>query len=194
MIFASPAIPRFLLPVLLLFALLLFTAAPGQAAPSAATEKNADILGNIPGIGTQSPAASPTPSSTPGTFDLILNMFAGLALVLALIAATAWLLRRYGVDKIVPGKNDSIRILSSKSLGNRRSLFLVRVRGQTLLLGVTPQNINTLTEVQEMEGEWAQPPETIAPQPGASPSFKRHLGRSIQETITDDPHPESNRR
>ncbi len=42
-------------------------------------------------------------------------------------------------------------------LAKSTSLMLIRVRGQTLLLGVTPQSVNCLTEIHEMEGEWAQP-------------------------------------
>jgi flagellar biosynthetic protein FliO len=111
----------------------------------------------------------------------IMKMLGALAFVLATIAVAFWLFRKFVPQgKSRSPRSDAIRIISTKLLGGRRSLMLIRVRGQTLLLGVTPQSINCLTEVQEVEGEWAQP--------GGAPSssFEKELTRqSPKETPTD---------
>lgn len=103
----------------------------------------------------------------------ILKMLGALAFVLATIAIAFWLFRKFiPQGKSGNPRSDAIRIISTKMLGGRRSLMLIRVRGQTLLLGVTPQSINCLTEVQEVEGEWAQPSGT-----SSSSTFDKELTR-----------------
>jgi flagellar protein FliO/FliZ len=112
---------------------------------------------------------------------LLLKMLGALALVLGLILLAGYLLKRYGgASGISSDRSDSIRVVATKMLGARRSLMLVRVRGQTLLLGLTPQSINCLTEIHEVEGEWAQPATTEG---AAATSFDQHLGRFVNQTI-----------
>jgi flagellar biogenesis protein FliO len=67
-------------------------------------------------------------------------------------------------------------------LSGRRSLMLVRVRGQTLLLGVTSQSINCLTEIHEMEGEWARPADNEG---AVSSPFEQKLGKFVDQTINE---------
>ena len=131
-------------------------------------------------------ARSGAPGGPPGPAALLLRMFAALALVLGLVIAAAYLLKRYGgrlMGTTPAGRADAIRIVSTKLLGGRRSLMLVRVRGQTLLLGVTPQAINCLTEIHDLEGEWAQPADSEGPAPTP---FERHLGRNVDRTVGPD--------
>ena len=116
-----------------------------------------------------------------------LRMLGALALVLGLILLIAYLARRFlplqGTG--LSGRADVIRIVATKMLGGRRSLMLVRVRGQTLLLGLTPQSIQCLTEIQEVEGEWAQPTEESPA--GASSAFNRQLDNLIHPSKEDQP-------
>lgn len=117
---------------------------------------------------------------------VLLKTLGSLAIVLALLMLAAYLLKRYGgrlTGAGPAGRADTIRIVSTKLLGGRRSLMLIRVRGQTLLLGVTPQAINCLTEIQELEGEWAQPAEGEG---AVAAPFERHLGRAVDRTIGKD--------
>lgn len=118
--------------------------------------------------------------------DAILRMVGALALVLALIVLTGLALRRYAkIPGSTSGRSDSIRVVATKMLDGRRSLMLVRVRGQTLLLGLTPQSIHCLMEIHEIEGEWAQP----ADGQGASAppsSFDNQLGKFVNQSIADE--------
>ena len=72
----------------------------------------------------------------------ILEVFAGLAVVVALVFGLAILLRR--VNMIRPAGAGRLRILESVPLGTREKLVLVEVDGQALLLGLAPGRIQAL--------------------------------------------------
>jgi len=165
-------------------ALLLLAVGPTQADDS--VEFGAGPNGYIGSLDSDSGAESVT-GEPPNQTLLLLKTVGALALVLGLILLGGYLLKRYGAASgIASDRSDSIRVVATKMLGARRSLMLVRVRGQTLLLGLTPQSINCLTEIHEVEGEWAQP--ATAESPAAS-SFDQHLGRFVNQTVgpTDTP-------
>ena len=67
-----------------------------------------------------------------------------LVVVLALIGAAAWLLRR-GVMVRRAGKG--LAVGSALSLGERRSLVVVMVEGRRLLLGLAPNSVALVTEL-----------------------------------------------
>jgi flagellar protein FliO/FliZ len=112
-------------------------------------------------------------------------MLGALGIVVGLMLGLAWLWKKYAPrNATAAARNDVIRVVGSKILGGRRSLLLVRVRGQTLLLGVTPQRINCLTEIHEVEGDWARPAASTEDSKTSS-AFQRQLGAMIDETLDD---------
>jgi len=116
---------------------------------------------------------------------LFFQAMGSLALVLGLIGALAFVLKRYAKSaQLTSDRTDTIRIVGTKMLGGRRCLMLVRVRGQTLLLGVTSQSIHCLTEIHELENEWVQPSSTEGT--GAPGVFERQLGKFVNETIASE--------
>ncbi|MBN1865675.1 flagellar biosynthetic protein FliO [Candidatus Sumerlaeota bacterium] len=140
---------------------------------------------DIQSLQTDAGGTDNTEEEQPDAFASLVRMLGALAAVLVLIALCAYLAKRF-LPRTVLGsaaRSDAIRIVATRMLGGRRSLVLVRVRGQTLLLGVTPQSIACLTEIHDMEGEWAQPPEQES-SPKTSP-FSRQLGRIVNETVDD---------
>ena len=95
-----------------------------------------------------------TPSQSVGpTLDPVfgagggLQAFAAVAVVLALVAGLAWLVRR-GTLRL-PGalKRQAMTIESATPLGERRSLVIVAVEGRRLLLGLTPTQVSLVTEL-----------------------------------------------
>jgi flagellar biosynthetic protein FliO len=68
-----------------------------------------------------------------------------LAIVLALLAALAWLLKR-GV--IARRGVSGLNVESALPLGERRSLVVVSVEGRRLLLGLGPGHVSLVTELQ----------------------------------------------
>ncbi len=70
------------------------------------------------------------------------QMVVGLAAVIALVFALAWLARRLGL----PGQSHSplLRHIAALSVGSRERVLIVEVADQWLVLGVTAHSIQTL--------------------------------------------------
>ncbi len=68
----------------------------------------------------------------------------GLAVVLAAIFAIAWVVKRLGRGGFVG--NSRMNVLSVLPLGQRERVVLIEVGDQQLLVGVTAQSVNLLTE------------------------------------------------
>lgn len=66
-------------------------------------------------------------------------------IVLALLGGTLWLLRK-GLNRRT-GAGATMRVESSLSLGERRSLVVVHVEGRRLLLGVAPGQVRLVSEL-----------------------------------------------
>ena len=90
----------------------------------------------------------------------------GLLLVLGLIFALAWLLRR--VQQTGPRQGQLIELISSRALGARDRLVLVQVGNEQILLGLTPGRITPLHVLKEP----VQVPSTTQ---SATPEFARRL-------------------
>ena len=98
-----------------------------------------------------------------------------LALVLAVIFAAAWGLRRMrGFGKTGTGALD---VIADLPLGQKERAVLIRVGTTQVLLGVAPGRVNTLHVLTE--------PVSIAPAPGTTsdgaerPNFKSLLMKSL---------------
>lgn len=78
----------------------------------------------------------------------------GLALVLGLMLALAWLVKRF-VSLPGMGKGQ-VQVLGGVSLGPRERAVLVSVEGQRLLLGVAPGRVQTLHVLDNVTGEQPQ--------------------------------------
>lgn len=73
----------------------------------------------------------------------LLNVALGLVLIVVLILALAWVLRRFGQGGVFSNQK-AIKIVAAMPMGTRERLLVVDVGGQQLLLGVTAREINTL--------------------------------------------------
>ena len=81
-------------------------------------------------------------NTSPVSGSGLLELAAGLMLIIALILAMAWLYRRVGQGAL--GLGSVIKIVSAVSLGNRDRIALVEVGDQFILLGISPGRINSL--------------------------------------------------
>jgi flagellar biosynthetic protein FliO len=79
---------------------------------------------------------------------LSLRAFLSLVMVLALLAGALWALRRGALR--LPALKGRVEIVveTATSLGDRRSLAIVRVEGRRLLVGLTPSAVSFLTDLQ----------------------------------------------
>jgi len=83
-----------------------------------------------------------TLNSQPIASGALLETIIGLALILALIFALAWLIRRTG--KFQTSSNGEIKMIAGLSLGQRERAVLLEIEGERILVGVTSQQIQTL--------------------------------------------------
>ncbi|MCR4535094.1 flagellar biosynthetic protein FliO [Shewanella xiamenensis] len=74
------------------------------------------------------------------------SMLGGLILVLLLIFALAYLLRRFN---LVPTNHSVLKTLAVTSLGQKERLVLVQVGEQQYLLGVSGQQVNLIDKLAE---------------------------------------------
>lgn len=77
----------------------------------------------------------------------ILKTVGALVLVLGLLWAATFALRRWGRPLLKGSDKGWIHILERRYLGPKHSLLLVRVADETLLLGVSPQGLTYLTAI-----------------------------------------------
>lgn len=97
-------------------------------------------------------------AAAPDLMPSIWRMFVGLAVVLALLAALAWFLRRSVLVKRTTG---GLGVESALALGDRRSLVIVTVEGRRLLVGLAPNHVSLVTEL------------------GAAPSFDAAVSQAL---------------
>ncbi|MGH8636209.1 MAG: flagellar biosynthetic protein FliO [Burkholderiales bacterium] len=118
------------------------------------------------------PAAAQDPAS-PMSAGSLLQVFAGLLLVLALVMAAAWVLRRIGR---VPGlSNQAIRTIGAASVGTRERVVLLEVSGTWILVGVAPGQVRSLATMPK--GDLP-----VAPSSTAAPQFAQWLQRFTDRT------------
>jgi flagellar protein FliO/FliZ len=96
----------------------------------------------------------------------ILDMAMGLMAVLGVIVVLAWLAKRFNVSGM--SISQSLKLQSVLSLGTKEKVVIVNVEGRRFLLGVTPHQINVLSELEaggETSGnEWVPANSSFAQQ------------------------------
>ncbi|MCS6095065.1 MULTISPECIES: flagellar biosynthetic protein FliO [Shewanella] len=111
----------------------------------AAVQTSADSLGEgaanmTPVVPTAAKMAEPSQVAT------LASMLGGLILVLLLIFALAYLLRRFN---LVPTTNGVLKTIAVTSLGQKERLVLVQVGEQQYLLGVSSQQVSLIDKLAE---------------------------------------------
>jgi len=90
----------------------------------------------------------------PGIYSAVAKMLSALGVVILLAYGALYALRRmmgkrYGGG----GVNSSLEVLQTTHVGPHKTISLVRVGQRSVLVGVTDQNISTLTELDVQETE-----------------------------------------
>jgi flagellar protein FliO/FliZ len=111
-------------------------------------------------------ATTPPASAQALTSGGIGQMVIGLAAVLALVLAIAWLLRRFsGLRGTGSGV---IRVIGGAAVGQRERIVLVEVGGTWLLVGVAPGQVRALHTMPKSES--AVTPDSSDRTPGPAPT------------------------
>lgn len=130
------------------------------------------LLGGLLGLPLSVLAAEPVvataavPVAGASVGGQLTQLVLGLLLVLGLIFALAWLLRR--VQQAGPRQGQVIELISSRALGARDRLVLVQVGNEQILLGLTPGRITPLHVLKE-------PVQVPGSAQSATPEFAKRL-------------------
>lgn len=92
-----------------------------------------------------SAAVQPGAASTGGLLQVLL----GLILVLGLMAALAWALKRFGATRAAGGA--AVRVVGGVSVGGRERVLIVEVADQWIVVGVAPGRVNALATMPRQE-------------------------------------------
>ena len=107
--------------------------------------------------------------------------FFAVLVVLALVAAMAWLVRR-GAFGALRGGSRAIAVETAVPIGERRSLIIIAVEGRRLLLGLTPGQISMVTElgpVASFDQQLAERTKGSVTPSGPQPSNRSIVPRTI---------------
>jgi flagellar protein FliO/FliZ len=124
------------------------------------------------------PFASPNvvQTATPAGAGSLTQVTLSLGLVLAIIFAAAWIVRRMrGFGRTASGALD---VLASLPLGQKERAVLIRVGTKQILLGVAPGRVSTLHVLSEPV-ELSAPPTTPDAGTPQKPDFKSLLLKSL---------------
>ncbi|WP_299978163.1 flagellar biosynthetic protein FliO [uncultured Pseudoteredinibacter sp.] len=113
-------------------------------------------------------AVSPPISNLPNASTQLFQVFIALGLVLAIIYALAWFVKRFSNQSSLSAS--PIKVLNSTSMGTREKLVLAEVNGQQILLGVTAHSINALHSFEQQNS-----PDLVAENPESVVDFKAKL-------------------
>jgi flagellar protein FliO/FliZ len=91
-----------------------------------------------------------------------MQMMFGLAVVIAILFASLWLIRKLNAPR---GAGAAMKVLGATAVGPRERVVLVEIGERVLVLGVAPGRVNALHEIKR--SELALPTDTPgAPTPG----------------------------
>lgn len=119
-------------------------------------------LADVP---TTSVAPAVTPLAAAGIGGQLVQLLLGLLLVIGLIFALAWVMRR--VQQFGPRGGQAIKLVASQALGPRDRLLLVQVGGEQILLGLSAGRITPLHVLKE--------PVLLSDAVPATPEFAQRL-------------------
>jgi flagellar protein FliO/FliZ len=112
----------------------------------------------------------------------LVSVFMGLAVIIVLILALGWIVRRFSQGGIFT--QSSIKVVAALPMGTRERLVVVDIAGQQILLGVTATQINKLHVFDE--------PVIDVSQSAAHSEFGRKLFSVMQQKATGNSSTASN--
>lgn len=100
----------------------------------------------VSGLNAEPRVSAVTDISSPVSTSSIVQVIIGLILVLAIIALSAWLLRRFG--RFSSYENGALKVVATLSLGPRDKILLVQAGDKQILVGMSPGRMQTLCELE----------------------------------------------
>lgn len=125
-------------------------------------------------------AAAETKAISPTTG--FLQILLGLAAVIVLMLFAAWLFKRIG--PAVTGNKIPVNIIGGVNVGNRERIMVVEVADQWIVVGVTAQQITTLSTMPKQEQLVAEQLAKQMSTQAANP-FSAWLAKTIEKRNND---------
>jgi flagellar biosynthetic protein FliO len=129
-----------------------------------------------PGAIPAQPAPMPQAASAPSAGSLLQTILA-LALVLALLGALAWAMKRYGPK--MSGNSANLRMVGALNIGGRERIMVVEVGDQWIVVGASPGRVNALATMPK--GEGAQSTAALAGHTPSAATFADWLKQTIDK-------------
>ena len=126
-----------------------------------------------------SKAAHAADQSGGGMTGELFKVLLGLIAVLAMMAASAWLLKRFGVTKAAGA--GTIKIVGGISVGNRERVLVVEVADQWIVVGVAPGRVNALATMSRQGQEQAGPVVSTLDAAPAASNFSAWLKQKMDK-------------
>ncbi len=121
-------------------------------------------------------AAQPAPPPIVSTGSL-LQMLLGLAVVLVLVLACAWVMKRLQLSR--GGSAGVIRVIAGAAVGPRERVVLLEVAGTWLVVGVAPGRVSALHTMPRSELP-QDPAQDQTPNLSVTPSFAERLKHMLE--------------
>jgi flagellar biosynthetic protein FliO len=158
------------------------TASDTAAAPTdtAAAPAAPDVVAPRPV--TPGPAVPPVAMPAGSSTGSLLQTLSALIVVLAVLGALAWFLKRYGPK--VGGGNANLRVVGSLNLGGRERIVVVEVGNEWIVVGASPGRINALATMPRQDvqnGDTHSANAALAPHAPAAHSFADWLKQTIDK-------------
>ena len=119
-------------------------------------------------------AAPATPTSAVGAGSMLQFAF-GLAVVLGLIVAAGWFMKRFSIG---PSAAGTVKVVAGASVGQRERVVVVEIGDNWLVLGVAPGRVNALHTMPR--GEIAATPAASAALPQGA-AFAQWLKEKMEK-------------
>lgn len=93
------------------------------------------------------------------TLDLF-KVLLGLIVVLAMMAGSVWMLKRFGLNRAAAGS--TVKIVGGVSVGNRERVLVLEIADQWIVVGVAPGRVNSIATLPRQEQAVAAANEPIS--------------------------------
>ncbi len=131
-------------------------------------------------------------SQKDSSITIWVRMLTSLAVVLVVMALAYFALRRWPVANKL-GARRMIEVLSQHHIGAKKSLAVVRVAGEAVLIGITDQNITILKSLSLLDEDVALPPPlgvktvtaVVPPPPPPQNKFQNSLAKEIKKDMDE---------
>lgn len=178
------------------FVLVLSALAYGEEVAAPATETPAAVTENTAMAATQEPVATETVKLAEDQIPLAITtdkktaeagnpMTKALgsgAIVMILLATSYYYVRKYKVSNTINKSNMQIKVLTQHYLGPKKSLAIVHVAGESMLIGITDTNISMIKSLSLIDDEVpADMPKTFSESLKKTAGTAGTTGKTVEE-------------